>query len=84
MGNDHRTEREQGKAVTEDRRPKTDDVGLFARANAVVRRIIGAPDYSAYLRHMAEKHHGCAVLSELEFLDEQLTARYSTPGARCC
>jgi uncharacterized short protein YbdD (DUF466 family) len=54
------------------------------RVVAVVRRIVGAPDYSAYLRHISEKHPECVPLSEKDFIDEQLTARYSTPGSRCC
>ncbi len=70
--------------MTEDRGPKTEDAGLLARVNAVVRRIFGAPDYSAYLAHMTARHPGGAVLTQAEFLDEQLTARYSTPGSRCC
>ena len=57
---------------------------VLERVNAIVRRIIGAPDYSAYLRHMTAPHPECAVITEAEFLDEQLTARYSTPGSRCC
>jgi uncharacterized short protein YbdD (DUF466 family) len=57
---------------------------VLQRVNAVVRRIIGAPDYSAYLQHMRSRHPGCEVLSQAAFLDEQLTARYSTPGSRCC
>ena len=57
---------------------------VLERVNAVVRRIIGAPDYSAYLAHMAARHPESAVLTQAEFLDEQLTARYSTPGSRCC
>jgi uncharacterized short protein YbdD (DUF466 family) len=57
---------------------------LLKRVNAIVRRIIGAPDYAAYLRHVAEHHPECEPLSEAAFLDEQLTARYSTPGSRCC
>jgi uncharacterized short protein YbdD (DUF466 family) len=57
---------------------------LIARVNAVIRRIIGAPDYSAYVSHMQLHHAGCAILTQAEFLDEQLTARYSTPGSRCC
>ena len=57
---------------------------LLVRVNAIVRRIIGAPDYAAYLRHVTVHHPGCEPLSEAEFLDEQLTARYSTPGSRCC
>jgi len=57
---------------------------LLERVNAIVRRIIGAPDYSAYLRHVSSHHPDCKPLTETEFLDEQLTARYSTPGSRCC
>lgn len=59
-------------------------VSLVDRVNAVVRRIIGAPDYTAYVRHMKEHHPECTLLTEAEFLDEQLTARYSRPGSRCC
>ena len=51
---------------------------------AVVRRVVGAPDYDLYLRHMAVKHPDCKPLSEREFLDERLHARYEKPGARCC
>ena len=76
--------------MTEDRGPKIEDgIGMaqesvLVRINAVVRRIIGAPDYSAYVKHMSEHHPECAPLTQAEFLDEQLTARYSTPGSRCC
>ena len=76
--------------MTEDRGPRTEDrssiapASVLERVNAVVRRIIGAPDYSAYLEHMRARHPGCAVLTQAEFLDEQLTARYSTPGSKCC
>jgi uncharacterized short protein YbdD (DUF466 family) len=52
--------------------------------NAVVRRIIGAPDYAAYVRHMTAHHPESVLMKEAEFLDERLTARYSTPGSRCC
>jgi uncharacterized short protein YbdD (DUF466 family) len=69
---------------TEVRSPKSENAGFLTRANAIVRRIIGAPDYSAYLAHMSAHHPECAVLTQAEFLDEQLTARYSTPGSRCC
>jgi uncharacterized short protein YbdD (DUF466 family) len=57
---------------------------LIERVNEIVRRIIGAPDYAAYLRHVTDRHPSCKPLTEAEFLDEQLTARYSTPGSRCC
>ena len=73
-----------------DGRPKTEDrrtsarAAVFERVSAIVRRIIGAPDYSAYARHMTTHHPECVLMSEAEFVDEQLTARYSTPGSRCC
>ena len=60
------------------------NASTIARLSAIVRRIIGAPDYSAYVRHMRSHHPECEVLNQAEFLDEQLTARYSTPGSRCC
>jgi uncharacterized short protein YbdD (DUF466 family) len=60
------------------------EAGLLSRINRVVRRVIGAPDYSAYLAHMKARHPECVVISEAAFLDEQLTARYSRPGSRCC
>jgi uncharacterized short protein YbdD (DUF466 family) len=55
-----------------------------AKVLAVVRRIVGAPDYELYVRHMAEHHPGCALLTERQFRDERLAARYSRPGSRCC
>ena len=57
---------------------------VLKRITAVVRRIIGAPDYPAYLEHVAGHHPGCTPLTEAEFIDQQLTARYSAPGSRCC
>jgi len=70
--------------VTDDRRPEAGHEGRLARVSAVVRRVIGAPDYSGYLRHMREHHPECKVMSEAEFFSDQLTARYSRPGSRCC
>ena len=57
---------------------------LAAQVTALLRRIIGAPDYEAYLRHVAERHPECTPLTEQAFLEERLQARYSTPGNRCC
>jgi uncharacterized short protein YbdD (DUF466 family) len=64
------------------RRPEAGS--LLLRVSAIVRRVIGAPDYGAYVKHVTEHHPECKPLSEAEFLDEQLTARYSRPGSRCC
>jgi uncharacterized short protein YbdD (DUF466 family) len=58
--------------------------GAFARVAALVRRIIGAPDYDAYLLHLSECHPGKEPLTEDEFLEERLEAKYSRPGQRCC
>ena len=58
--------------------------GTFTRVAAVVRRMIGAPDYDAYLRHATACHPERAPLTAAEFQDERLRARYSTPGNRCC
>ncbi len=58
--------------------------GWWARAAAVVRRIIGAPDYAAYVAHVRAHHPGREPLGEREFERERLTARYEKPGSRCC
>ena len=57
---------------------------LLGRTSALLRRVIGAPDYDGYCRHVALVHPDRAPLSEREFLEERLKARYSTPGNRCC
>ena len=56
----------------------------LAHALALVRRIIGVPDYHAYRTHMAACHPGEPLLSEDEFAEERLKAKYSRPGQRCC
>ncbi|MCX5766219.1 MAG: YbdD/YjiX family protein [Gemmatimonadetes bacterium] len=56
----------------------------LARTLAVVRRIIGAPDYALYLEHMRVRHPDCAPLSVRDFERERLHDRYSRPGSRCC
>ena len=49
-----------------------------------IRRILGMPDYHAYLEVMQRRHPGCAVPSEREFFDQYVTARYSGGPTRCC
>ena len=58
--------------------------GMARRVANVIRQIIGAPDYAAYLAHVRERHPERTPLSEQEFLQDRLTARYSRPGSRCC
>ena len=51
---------------------------------AVLKRILGMPDYQAYLAHLRAHHPGCAVPSEREYFDEFVRARYSGGPTRCC
>ena len=54
-----------------------------AGARRVVTRVIGAPDYEAYLAH-ANAHHPGRVMTRKEFSDARLAQRYEKPGAKCC
>ncbi len=56
----------------------------LARATAILRRIIGAPDYGAYVAHLKVCHPERAPLAESDFVSERLAARYERPGSRCC
>lgn len=51
---------------------------------AILRRIIGAPDYAAYVAHLRARHPEREPVSEREFIAERLASRYEKPGARCC
>jgi uncharacterized short protein YbdD (DUF466 family) len=54
------------------------------RAGAVIRRIIGVPDYDTYLAHVRECHAGQVPLTRDEFEKSRLEDKYSRPGQRCC
>lgn len=56
----------------------------MTRTTAVVRRIIGVPDYDRYAEHMRTHHPERAVLSREQFAKECLDKRYNQPGSRCC
>jgi uncharacterized short protein YbdD (DUF466 family) len=56
----------------------------LARIIPVVRRVIGVPDYEIYCQHMAVSHPSQPPLSERDFAEERLAAKYSRPGQRCC
>lgn len=56
----------------------------LARAASVLHRIIGAPDYDGYLRHLQACHPERTPLTRDEFVRQRLEDRYSRPGARCC
>jgi uncharacterized short protein YbdD (DUF466 family) len=61
--------------------------GLFRRVRhwaAVVRRIIGAPDYDTYLRYMRANHPQCTPVDPQTFAHERYVAKYTQAGQRCC
>lgn len=50
----------------------------------VVRRILGMPDYEAYVAHLRATHPGCPVPSERQYFEEFVRAKYSGGPTRCC
>ena len=54
------------------------------RVAAVVRRIIGVPDYDRYVAHARRCHPDQPLMSRDEFMRQRMVERYSRPGARCC
>lgn len=54
------------------------------RIARVIRRILGMPDYQAYVAHLRAAHPGCTVPSEREFFEEFVRAKYSGGPTRCC
>lgn len=58
--------------------------GRLADAVRAFKRVAGMPDYAGYLAHMEEKHAGCKVLSEREYFEEHIQARYGSGVSRCC
>lgn len=57
---------------------------VFVHMSSVIRRVIGAPDYEAYVVHVRAAHPENVPMSREEFVRERLSARYAKPGARCC
>lgn len=58
--------------------------GLLQRTVAVIRRVVGVPDYDRYLSHMRQRHPEETPLSRAEFERRCLEDRYNRPGTRCC
>lgn len=53
-------------------------------ARETARRMIGVPDYAAYLRHVREHHPERPPLSYADFFARAQAARYRGTGGRCC
>ena len=64
--------------------PSLPEPSLLRRVAAVVKRIMGAPDYDRYVLHMTKNHPECVLLDRDAFVRERLNDRYSRPGSRCC
>ena len=56
----------------------------LAAAARAVRRVVGAPDYEAYLAHHARCHPAVPPVSRDEFVRRRQEDRYDRPGSRCC
>ncbi|MEJ7809133.1 MAG: YbdD/YjiX family protein [Gemmatimonadaceae bacterium] len=50
----------------------------------VIRAVIGVPDYERYVAHLRLHHPDRVPLGRSEFTRQQMEARYSRPGSRCC
>jgi len=56
----------------------------LARVAAVLRAIIGLPDYAGYLAHMRRHHPGARLLSAAELFARRQRDRFERPGGKCC
>ena len=57
---------------------------LFSKFRAAFKQIVGMPDYPRYLEHVNRHHPECRVLTEREYYDQYIAARYAGGGSRCC
>ena len=56
----------------------------FSALLAGFRRVVGMPDYAAYVAHLRAAHPDAPVPSEREYFDEYLKGRYESGPTRCC
>ena len=61
-----------------------DLAAAWHRAVASARRIVGIPDYEAYIAHLRARHPERAVPTKAAFFAERERARYGRSGGRCC
>jgi uncharacterized short protein YbdD (DUF466 family) len=54
------------------------------RAAAILRRVIGVPDYERYVAHVRECHPDREPMSRRQFEESRMYDKYSRPGQRCC
>ena len=52
---------------------------------STIRRIVGMPNYDAYVAHLRAHHPESAIPNEKEYYDLYLEGKYNGgPGSRCC
>lgn len=56
----------------------------YQAARGALRRIVGMPDYHAYVEHVRACHPGAPVPTEREYFDQYVKARYEGGPTRCC
>jgi uncharacterized short protein YbdD (DUF466 family) len=57
---------------------------LLTHTLTALRRMLGMPDYAAYLAHLRTRHPNCPEPTEREFYDLYLRSRYGDGASRCC
>lgn len=57
---------------------------LRRRIASAIRQLTGMPDYAAYREHARRCHPDRPPLSEREFFDSFVRARYGDGPTRCC
>jgi uncharacterized short protein YbdD (DUF466 family) len=59
-------------------------IGRVRSILAVVRRVVGVPDYDAYVAHVHAHHPDATPLGKQAFMQKCWEDRYTRPGNRCC
>ncbi len=54
------------------------------RALTALKRVVGMPNYEAYLEHLRTRHPECPLPTEREYFDEYLKGKYGGGFSRCC
>jgi uncharacterized short protein YbdD (DUF466 family) len=49
-----------------------------------LKRVVGMPNYEAYLAHLRAQHPECPVPTEAEYYELYLQGKYNGVGNRCC
>ena len=65
-------------------RTRATGAGWLASALAVLKRVLGMPDYAAYLAHHRARHPDCPAPTEREYYDQYVRSRYGAGASRCC